>query len=109
MTAADKQTIRSIYFGAAIAIAAIMFAGFARNYYLRAWIGTRVITFMVHVHGFVMTAWVVMFVTQTLLIAKHRIDLHRKLGMDACVSSCVIVDGWRHRRVHPAFTGVMQS
>jgi hypothetical protein len=78
----DRHTEpRSIYPGAALAIAAVMFVGFSRNYYLRAWLGTRVITFMVHVHGLVMTAWVALFVTQTLLIAKHRVDLHRKLGM----------------------------
>lgn len=26
--------------------------------YLRAWLGTRDISFLVHVHGLVMTAWV---------------------------------------------------
>ncbi len=76
MTAADDHQSRGFYSGAALAIAAVMFVGFSRNYYLRAWLGTRVISFMVHVHGLVMTAWVLLFVTQTLLIAKHRVDLH---------------------------------
>jgi hypothetical protein len=90
VTAADKQKSRSIYLAAAIGIAVIMFAGFARNYYLRAWIGTRVISFMVHVHGVVMTAWVVLFVTQTLLVAKHRLDLHRKLGIVGAALAAVV-------------------
>jgi len=81
MAAADQRHDRNLYAGAAFAIASVMFVGFARNYYLRAWLGTRVISFMVHVHGLVMTAWVVLFITQTLLIAKHRVDLHRKLGI----------------------------
>jgi hypothetical protein len=81
MPAVDNHHNRSIYPGAAIAIAGVMFFGFARNYYLRAWLGTRVISFIVHVHGLVMTAWVVLFVTQTFLIARHRVDLHRKLGI----------------------------
>ncbi len=78
MAISDNQQSRGFYWGAALAFAAVMFVGFSRNYYLRAWLGTRVISFMVHGHGLVMTAWVVFFVTQTLLIAKHRVDLHRK-------------------------------
>lgn len=81
MAVADNHPSRGFYSGAALAIAAVMFVGFSRNYYLRAWLGTRVITFMVHVHGLVMTAWVLLFVTQTLLIARHRVDLHRNLGI----------------------------
>jgi hypothetical protein len=81
MSVADNRRGGGVYAGAALAIAAVMFAGFSRNYYLRVWLGTRVISFLVHVHGLVMTAWAVLFVTQTLLIAKRRVDLHRKLGI----------------------------
>ncbi len=69
------------YFVSGVTISAIMFAGFAKNFYLRAWIGTRPITLMVHVHGLVMTAWILLFLAQTLLVAKRRTDLHRKLGV----------------------------
>lgn len=79
------------YFLSALIISAIMFAGFAKNFYLRAWIGTRPITAMVHLHGWVMTAWVVLFLTQTLLIAKRRTDLHRKLGIAGALVALVIV------------------
>ncbi len=77
--------------GAALAIASVMFVGFARNYYLRAWLGTRVISFMVHIHGLVMTAWVLLFVTQTLLIARHRVALHRKLGFFGAGLAAVVL------------------
>jgi uncharacterized membrane protein YozB (DUF420 family) len=94
MTTADDQSNRSAYIGAAAAIAVILFAGFARNYYLRAWFGTRAITFMVHIHGLVMSAWVVLFVAQTLLVARHRVDLHRKLGSaGACLAAAVLALG----------------
>jgi hypothetical protein len=75
----------------AAAIAAIMFAGFARNYYLRAWLGTRAITFMVQIHGLVMTAWVLLFLMQTLLVARHRIVWHRRLGMASAGLSVVVL------------------
>jgi hypothetical protein len=79
------------YFLSGVIVAAIMFAGFAKNFYLRAWIGTRPITVMVHVHGLVMTAWILLFLTQALLIAKRRTDLHRKLGIAGAFLAVVVV------------------
>jgi hypothetical protein len=79
------------YFLSGVIISAIMFAGFAKNFYLRAWIGTRPITVMVHVHGLVMTAWILLFLTQALLIAKRRIDLHRKLGVAGAFLAAAVV------------------
>ena len=79
------------YLLCALILSAIMFVGFSKNYYLRAWIGTRPITVMVHVHGLIMTAWVVLFVTQALLIAVRRTDLHRKLGVGGAILAIVVV------------------
>jgi hypothetical protein len=79
------------YFLAASIISAIMFVGFARNFYFRAWIGTRPITAMVHVHGIVMTAWILLFLTQAPLVAKGRTDLHRKLGMLGAFLAIVVI------------------
>jgi len=39
------------------------------------------LTLLVHAHGLVMTAWIALFLTQTLLIARHRVALHRRLGV----------------------------
>ncbi len=93
MSTASGRAGGSLFLGAAIAIAVAVFAGFAgfaRNYYLRAWIGTRAITPMVHVHGLVMTAWIVLFVIQALLVAKHRVDLHRGLGIAGAGLAAVV-------------------
>lgn len=79
------------YLLSAVIISAIMFAGFAKNFYLRAWFGTRPITAMVHVHGLVMTAWILLFLTQTLLVAKGRTDLHRKFGATGAVLAAAVV------------------
>jgi hypothetical protein len=91
VTAANRHVGRGFYPGSAAAIAVIIFAGFARNYYLRAWIGTRAISFMVHMHGLIMTAWVLLFLTQTLLVSKHRTDLHRKLGVIGAILAAMVV------------------
>lgn len=94
MLGTNKSTANGaipVYFFSAVVLAAIMFVGFAKNYYLRAWIGTRPITTMVHVHGLVMTAWIVLFLTQTLLVAKRRTDLHRRLGVAGAALAIVVV------------------
>jgi len=86
-----RNETRQLFLASALAIAAIMFLGFAKNYYLRAWLGTRAISPMVHVHGMVMTAWVVLFLTQTLLVARRRTDLHRRLGIGGAFLAIVVV------------------
>lgn len=92
-TLARKTTIaeHTYFVGAALLIAAIIFAGFARSYYLRAWFDTPALPPLVHVHGLVMTAWIVLFLVQTLLIARHRIALHRTLGTLGVVLAALIV------------------
>ena len=94
MSVASGAGRRNLVPGLTIAVAAVIVAGFARNYYLRAWIGTRPISPMVHVHGFVMTAWVGLFLAQVLLVARQRTDIHRRLGiLGACLAVVVLVLG----------------
>jgi hypothetical protein len=60
---------------------ALCIAGFAHSYYLRAWLSTGVLAPILQLHGLIMTAWIVLFMIQIVLVAKHRIQLHRKLGI----------------------------
>lgn len=85
------STPNRFYLWAALAAAAIAFAGFARTYYLKAWFGTPEISFLVHAHGVVMTLWVVLFIVQVRLVAMGRRDLHRKLGVAGAVLAVAIV------------------
>jgi hypothetical protein len=79
------------YFLVGVIISTIMFVGFSKNFYLRAWIGTRPITAMVHVHGLLMTAWIMLFLTQTFLVANGRANLHRKLGIAGAFLAFIVV------------------
>jgi hypothetical protein len=36
---------------------------------------------LLHLHGLVFTSWLLLFVTQTTLVAAHRTDIHRRLGI----------------------------
>lgn len=72
---------RSFYLIASVGIAAVVFLGFARTYYLKEVYGTPPLSALVHLHGFVMTLWLVLFGLQVWLVNSHRVQLHRKLGM----------------------------
>ena len=66
--------------GLIVLVIAIILAGFAKNFYLRAWLGTRPLILTAWIHGIVMTAWVALFVTQVTMVSRGRVDLHRKFG-----------------------------
>ena len=59
----------------------IVFAGFARTYYLRPIFEVRPLPLLLHLHGFLFTSWFVLFFVQARLVAKDRVDLHRRLGI----------------------------
>jgi uncharacterized membrane protein YozB (DUF420 family) len=66
-----------------IAMLVAVYVGFARSFFLRPlfpeWQAPAEPVF--YVHGAFFTAWMVLLVTQALLIATRRVDLHRRLGM----------------------------
>jgi hypothetical protein len=69
------------YTVAAVTVAAIVFAGFARTYYLKGYFGNPHLPLLLHIHGAVMTLWYALFIVQVRLVAAHRVALHRRLGM----------------------------
>jgi hypothetical protein len=80
--------------GVAISAALIVFVGFARTYYLKSVFGAPALPGLVHLHGIVMTLWFALFVVQVRLIAAHRTDLHRRVGVvGALLAVLVLVVG----------------
>lgn len=79
-----------------VAVGAILvvFAGFARTFYLKQAFGTPPLTQLQLVHGLVMTSWFVLFIVQTQLVAAGRTDLHRRLGVfGALLALAVLILG----------------
>lgn len=76
-----RRRERWFYIGMSIALVITVFAGFAPTYYLRPYFNTAPLMPLLHLHGFVFTSWLVLFVTQTTLVAAHRTDIHRRLGV----------------------------
>ena len=73
---------RKLYIWAAILVPIVVVIGFARTYYLKSLFTTPAIpSRLVHIHGLIMTTWVLLFVTQVTLVAKRRTKLHQQLGI----------------------------
>ncbi|HEY2445176.1 MAG TPA: hypothetical protein VGI20_05495 [Rhizomicrobium sp.] len=60
--------------------AAIVFAGFARSYYLRPLFKPTSLSLWLDLHGLLMTSWFALFLVQVVLVSASRRDIHRKLG-----------------------------
>jgi hypothetical protein len=86
-----KRRERLFYSGMAIALVITVFAGFARTYYLRPYFGTPPLTPLLHLHGIIFTSWLILLVTQTVLVAKNRISIHRRLGIAGAVIAVLMV------------------
>lgn len=85
---------RPLFAGAGVLVAVVVFAGFARTFYLQGVFGSPPLSPVLLVHGLVMTAWVVLFVTQVALVGGGRIGLHRRLGVaGAALAALAVVAG----------------
>ena len=89
---------RLFYGGMAIAMGLTVFAGFAPTFYLRFFTGGPKATLsggpftaLVHVHGALFTAWVLLFIVQTALVAGRRVAVHRRLGVAGAVLAVAMI------------------
>ena len=90
---------RLFYPAAAMLILVMMFLGFMPYYLHGKAFGGRDVAPTIHtlvlLHGIAMTAWVLLFLVQPLLIATGRRRLHMRLGrVGAVLAICIIVLGW---------------
>jgi len=63
---------RRFFLGMAAALAICTFAGFARSYYFMSYTGAASLAALVHLHGALFTAWVLLFGIQVSLISPPR-------------------------------------
>jgi hypothetical protein len=76
---------------AAVLIAAIIFAGFSRTFYLNSYFAKLHLPPVLLVHGFVFTSWIVLLIVQTSLVAADRADIHRRLGVFGGVLATLMI------------------
>ena len=89
-----RRRERLFYVGMAVLVVATVFAGFAPTYYLRPYFATAPLLPLLHLHGIVFTSWILLFLIQTTLVAAHRVDIHRRLGvLGGVIASIMVVVG----------------
>lgn len=77
---ARARADRIFFVGMALAMVAMDALGFSIAF-LKTNIAQELHSTWVKVHVFLFTAWLFLFLAQTTLVAAHRTDLHRKLGI----------------------------
>jgi uncharacterized membrane protein len=83
---------RLFFGGMAAAFALTVLAGFSRTYYFNGVMADPFeLSPLLHWHGAVYTAWILLLVAQTSLVAGGRVDLHRRLGVAGAALAVLIV------------------
>ena len=88
-----------VFFGSiAVALAFTVFVGFGRTYYFPLFTGSPQstltggpVTLLVHVHAALFSAWVLLFLAQTTLIAQRQVAMHRRLGIAGALLAALMV------------------
>ena len=86
-----RRNTHVFYAWVAVAAASIIFAGFARTFYLRSISGAPPLSPLLFTHGIVMTMWMVLFIAQVLLVAARHTELHRRLGVVGLVLAVLVI------------------
>ena len=81
---------RAFFTGLSLLMVLAVFVGFSRSYYLKGLYGTPALSSLFHVHGLLFTAWMVLLVLQTGLVATRRTAVHRRLGVAGGVLAAVM-------------------
>jgi hypothetical protein len=69
------------YLATSFVFFALVLSVFARTYYLKLLFATPALPLLLHVHGAVMSGWVVLLAAQSGLVAARRVPWHRRLGV----------------------------
>jgi len=90
-----NRTHERIFFAAmAVLLCASVVIGFSRTYFLAGMALAPLPNALVHVHGAVFSLWMLLFLTQTMLVSAKRVAWHRSLGVFAfCLAPVMTVLG----------------
>jgi hypothetical protein len=99
----NRANYDRMFFSAMAALILIsVFVGFAPTFFLRGIVKippiqrgfmsiAQPLPLLVVVHGAIFTSWILLLITQTSLIAAHRVRLHRRLGLAGFGLACLVV------------------
>jgi hypothetical protein len=87
---AVRRTDRLFFVGMAVTICAIVVVAFSFSL-LRTDLASQLVSTWVKVHVLTFSSWIVLFFTQTVLVASHRTDLHRRLGVAGAILAGLMI------------------
>ena len=87
----NRRRERFFYTSMAAAFMIIVFGGFAPTYYLRPYFHARPLGPLLHIHGLIFSAWIVLLLIQTALVATKRTSVHRRLGIAGALIAILMV------------------
>lgn len=79
------------YFSLALSLTLLVFLGFMRTLYARPLFDLPPLPTLMQVHGAAFTAWFLLFIVQTRLIAAHNVKAHRTLGIVGVLLAVLVV------------------
>ena len=82
---------RVFHTGMAVALLITAIAGFGPTYFFKPVLASPPLSPLLHIHGLVFTAWLVLLIVQSGLVRAHRIDLHKRLGIGGAVLATAMV------------------
>lgn len=81
-----------VFFSISAALMLIAVAvGFGPTYYLAGVFRAPLPSPIIHIHGALFSCWILLLNAQTSLVAAHRVDLHKRLGIAGFVLACGMV------------------
>ncbi len=86
----SRKADRIFFSGMAILILLTTLVGFARTYFLAGIFRAHLPSPIIHIHGAVFSLWILLLLVQTSLVAAHRTDIHRKLGLAGFGVACLM-------------------
>jgi FtsH-binding integral membrane protein len=86
---AIRKADRHFFSGMAVACAIILFLGFLPSYFHRS-AELPPLSPLYQLHGALFTAWIVLLLAQTALVAGRRTDIHRTLGLAGAFLAAVV-------------------
>ncbi len=87
-----RPSDRSLFLTAAVVFPLLILVGYFKSYYFNQFFDVKPIAnTLVHVHGIVMSLWVVFFTVQIALVRTKNIKLHMTLGIFGVVLAAIVV------------------
>jgi len=88
---ARRHLDHRFYLGTGLVALGLVFWGFAPTYYLKLIFGTPQLPTRLHIHGAVMSSWLILFFVQACLISARRAQWHRRLGIIGIIIAIGVV------------------